>query len=268
MDGSGAPAGTYDPARHESQILALFDDRAAADHAKAALFGVGVPAEAIDILSDAASSHRVQSLFIPEQDYQDYQHALGRGQALLVVRPRNAAERDASVATVEACAPLDVETHGRRWRGTPEAVDRLELNHANVSRADMRGRALQGRDEVVLDMTGQKMVIRVMSEQDMAEAPYRPMLLPQNRPAPLASPIPAQAVPITGVTYTHGVPADVVERMTPEEQVMAQTPATDGATRHFIRVVGNERRVGWRDRPPQANRVRSYVTERGDTQPS
>ncbi|RZK95079.1 MAG: hypothetical protein EOO66_07555, partial [Methylobacterium sp.] len=99
-DGADAPG--FDPARHESQVMALFVDDAAAERAGSAVVAAGVASERIEIMADGAALHQgvrhpVQDLFVPEDDYQDYHHALGRGHAMVIVRPGSVAERDATV---------------------------------------------------------------------------------------------------------------------------------------------------------------------------
>ena len=181
--------------------------------------------------------------------------------------------RQAAVSALEREAPLDIEQNGRNWRGTAAPVERMSINHATVSRADMWGRAVGGRDEVILDMTGQKMSVRQMSDTDMAEAAFAPVMLPTEKPAPLAPPPPVRETPVRGTSYTYGVPADVVSRMTPEEQVMAQphtieVPGHQTTQGTYLRIVDGQTRMGWRDQQLTAGKVRSYVTERsGDTMP-
>ena len=263
---------SYDPARHDSHVVALFEDEARAASARAALLQAGVPAEAVVVMADGAAlhggrRHPVQDLFVPEDDYHDFHHALGRGHALVVVRPAAAATRDVAVSTLESFSPLDLEQHGRHWRGTAAAAEPMTINHATLSRADMQGRAIGGRDDVILDMTGQKMTVRLMSDADMARAPFAPMSLPAERPAPLAPPPPRRDVPVRETSYTYGVPIDVVRRMSPEEQVLAQPHAVEmpgerTARGTFLRLVDGQTCVGWRDPHHPGARVRSYVTER------
>ena len=272
MDDPAPPLRLFDPARHDSTVIALFRDEASADLARAAAVGMGVPANSITILADGAALHSgvrhpVQDLFVPEDDYHDYHHALGRGHALVIVRATSAETRDAAVWALESVKPLDVEQHGRAWRGTPAPPAPVAINHTNVSRADMQGRAIGGRDEVILDMTGQKMTVRMMSEADMAAAPFAPRSMPEQRPVPLAPPVPPRNMPVRGTSYTYGVPIDVVQRMSPEEQVMAQphtvaVPGDQTTQGMFLRVVDGQTRLGWRDPHPWDVRVRSYVTER------
>ncbi len=269
MDTPAHPRRSFDPARHDSHVVALFDNEVSAERARLAVLAAGVPASQIEIMADGAALHEglrhpVQDLFVPEDDYHDYHHALGRGHALLIVRPASPEARDAAMWALESAAPLDLEQNGRRWRGTPAPATR-EINHANLSRADMHGRAVGGRDEVILDMTGQKMTVRTMSEADMADAPFAPMSTPEQRPAPLAPPVPPRDVPVQGTSYTYGVPAEIVQRMSPQEQVMAQPHSVEvpgDKTTHgtFLRVVDGQTRVGWRDGHSQG--VRSYVIER------
>lgn len=258
----------YDPARHESQVMALFADDAAAEQAGLAVVAAGLASEQVEVMADGAALHEgirhpVQDLFVPEDDYHDYHHALGRGHVMVIVRPTSVRERDAAVRALENASPLDIDLNGRKWRGqSTMPKPGLTINHANVSMADMRGRAIGGHDEVILDMTGQKMTIRVMSETDMAAAPFAPALQPAQRPVPLAPPAPVRATATRGTTYTYGVPADVVMRMTPEEQVLAQSPAQSPRRDTFLKAVGSHTQLGWRDQPPNAMRVRSYVSER------
>ncbi len=271
MSHSLPPLRHYDPARHQSHVIALFADEATAERARAAVLHAGIPDELVEVMADGQTlhgglRHPVQDLFVPEDDYHDFHHALGRGNALIIVRPPSAAARDAVVVALESFGPLDLEQHGRRWRGAPVPSARAAINHANVSRADMRGRDVGGADEVMLDMTGQKMTVRTMSQADMAEAPFQPMSAPGQRPAPLAPPPPARDEPVQGTSYTYGVPLDVVQRMSPQEQVLAQphsvqVPGDQSTHGTFLRVVNGQTRVGWRERHPGAGRVRSYVTE-------
>lgn len=258
----------YDPARHESQVMALFTDDAAAEQALWAVVNAGVARERVEVMADGAALHEgvrhpVQDLFVPEDDYHDYHHALGRGHAMVVVRPHSVEERDAAVWALEYASPMDLELHGRKWRGQSTVrTSGPRINHANVSRADMHNRAIGGHDEVILDMTGQKMTVRMMSDTDMADAAFAPVLQTVERPIPLAPPAPARSTPIRRTTYTYGIPADVVNRMTPEEQVLAQSPMQSPRRDTFLKEVGSHTQLGWRDRPPHAVRVRSYVSER------
>ncbi len=272
MDTRNPPGRTFEPIRHDSHLVALFHDEAAAAAARDAVVAAGVDPATVQVVGDGDALHRgaphpVQELFIPEDDYADYHHALARGRMLVIVRPASPEAREAASAALERAAPLDVEEHGRKWRGEAAPVDRMAINHANLSRADMKNRAVGGHDEVILDMTGQKMTVRTMSERDMAEAPFAPPLPPEARPAPLAPPPPPRQTLVRQTSYTYGVPADVVERMSPEEQVMAQPHSVQGpvgqTTRDtFLRVDSGETRLGWREAPPAGSRVRSYVTER------
>ena len=274
MDTPAPPLRHYDPAHHDSQVIAMFKDEAGAEKARSAVLaaGVPVPVDHVSVMADGQAlhgglRHPVQDLFVPEDDYHDYHHALGRGHALLIVRPANGQARDAAVAALEQASPLDIEENGRHWRGTPAPSGRMAVNHANLSRADMHGRALGGRDEVILDMTGQKMTVRMMSDADMEAAPFAPMMTPDQRPAPLAPPPPARETPVTGTSYTYGVPPEIAQRMSPDEQVMAQPHTVEvhgDQTTHgtFLRVADGQTRIGWRDAHPAAARVRSYVTER------
>lgn len=261
-------APTYDPARHESLVIALFADDAAAERARSAVLMAGVAGERVEVMAGGAALdegiwHPVQDLFVPEDDYHDLHHALGRGHALVIVRPASVYDRDVAVLVLENAAPLNVEANGRKWRGQSTVPKQgPTINHANVSRADMRNRAVGGHDEVILDMTGQKMTVRVMSETDMAEAPFAPPLNSAQRKTPLVPAVPARAAATRQTTYTFGVPADVVNRMSPEEQVLAQSPLLSPRRDTFLKEAGSHTQLGWRDQPTAAVRVRSYVSER------
>lgn len=272
MDPIASPSRNFDPTRHDSHVIALFKDEAAAERARTAVEQAGLMPDQIEIMAEGEALHQglrhpVQDLFVPEDDYHDFHHALGRGHVILIVRPNTAAARSAAMSALEREAPLDLEQHGRKWRGTAAPVERMSINHATVSRADMWGRAVGGRDEVILDMTGQKMTIRQMSNTDMADAAFAPILAPAERPVPLAPPAPVRDTPVRGTSYTYGVPADVVSRMTPDEQVMAQphtveVPGHQTTQGTYLRVVDGQTRLGWRDQHRTAGKVRSYVTER------
>ena len=272
-----AAPSAFDPVRHDSHVIALFGNQAEAELARHAVLATGIGPDLIVLLADADALHRgerhpVQDLFVPEDDYHDYHHALGRGYALIVVQPTSSDERDQAVQALETSAPLDPIAHGRRWRGTAMPVERLSINHANVSRADMHGRAIGGRDEMILDMTGQKMTVRRLSETDMAEAPFAPWQDPDLRPAPLAPPAPDRDVQSQGISYTYGVPDEIVRQLSPDEQVMAQphtveVPGDQTVRGSYLRSVAGETRLGRRDPHPAARHVRAYVTERAASAP-
>ena len=233
----------------------------------------GIPVEHVLIMAEGAALHAglrhpVQDLFVPEDDYHDFHHALGRGHALLIVRPVSAEARDAAVTALEKSSPLDFDEHGRHWRGTAAPAGRMQVNHANLSRADMHGRAIGGRDEVILDMTGQKMNVRMMSEADMAEGAVRTDVDAGPATGPRWRRLCRHATCLCrGRVIPMVFQPRSCGRMSPEEQVMAQPHSVevpgDNTTRGtFLRTVDQETRLGWRDSHPSGVRVRSYVTER------
>jgi len=132
-ENTGAHYGStaYDPARHENQIVAVYDDRSRANAARDALIGAGIPERAIKVLDRTATDSSastsddtrhegfwgaLKSLFVPEEDIHAYSHAIGRGHAMLVVTPDSSMNRDRIVEVLESTAPIDFDSKLAEWR--------------------------------------------------------------------------------------------------------------------------------------------------------
>lgn len=217
----------YDPDRHDTQLVAVFERRADAVGARDALLGAGLPAASVSLVDHAEGEHdahegfweSVRRLFAPREEADALGQALQRGHIMVVVAADDAAERETAIEVLEGYGPLDLDER-------PDAGHPLELNHMTLSRADM------------------------------AELP-RPAV---PDAAPAAAPDPSDQP--AGTSYTYGVPEHVARALTAEEQVMAQPPVGRIDAPHFVRIVEERVRVGWREQPEGARRVRSYLAPR------
>ncbi|MDT7950559.1 MAG: hypothetical protein RQ966_03545 [Acetobacteraceae bacterium] len=271
------PPRPYDPSRHESHLVAVFADHASAGMARSSVIAAGVAAELVMLMAQtepmgSGERHPLEDLFVPEDDYHDYRHALGRGHVLIVVRPESLDTRDAAARALQSASPLDWdEQHRQQQHELPDPAKQY-VNHANLSRADMKHRELGGHDETMLDMTGKPMTVRSMSDEDMEKAPFAPFSTPAHQATGREEVPTVHETPSSGTSYTHGVPPEIARQMSPEQQVMAQPHAEevardDPAGGTYLRLVNGQSRVGWRDPHPHATRIRSYVIER-PTDPS
>ncbi len=211
--GAAHDAGLYDPNLHDNQIVAVFENRAAADQAARMLREAGTPEAAIQVIDQLAgdavpgASHAedtnqevgiwglIKTLFAPQSDYHDYHHALGQGHAMVVVVPTAETDRHRVIQVLEASGPIDFDAKLAEWR------------------------------QAGYDATG-----AARSAQTAADAASL-----QQPPAPAPK----------GTAY------ELHSRETP-------APRTGAARLDEDRV-----RVGWREQPQGATRVRSYVAERG-----
>ena len=119
--------GLYDPARHDNQIVAVFETRARAEYARDALISNGVSADAVQVLDRTASGEArddneggfwgaIKSLFAPDEDTTSYEHALHRGHAMVVVHPSASMDRSAVIQTLERTDPVDFDAKLEEWR--------------------------------------------------------------------------------------------------------------------------------------------------------
>lgn len=220
---------SFDPSRHDTQLVAAFERRPLAEAARHALLGAGVPAEAIELLGgDPADPEppsegifdTLRRLFAPPEDALRLGDAVSQGRTIVVVHPQGVSERETAIEVLEGCGPIDLEER--------DEPGHAELNHAPLTRADM--------------------------------AP-NPLTTASDQPvAPTIAATTAETPP-TGTTYTYGIPDTVARAMSAEEQILAQAP--DVTTRpHFVRIVEERLRVGWREPTNRPTRVRSYLAER------
>ena len=130
---------TYDPSRHDNQIVAVFEDRRAAAKARDALLNAGIPEGAIELVghgeddapagverrADGQAAEQsvgdsvlsaFMSLFSTEDDHRSFVHAVDRGHAMLVVLPSGEADRRTIIETLESCDPIDFDAKLAEWQ--------------------------------------------------------------------------------------------------------------------------------------------------------
>ncbi len=124
--------GLYDPARHDNQIVAMYDTDAQARSAQQALITSGVAASAIQVVARSTETGTlggvnaedrdegvwgtIKSLFAPDEDRTAYTHAVGRGHAMLVVTPTGGMNRESIIRTLESTDPVDFDAKLEEWR--------------------------------------------------------------------------------------------------------------------------------------------------------
>lgn len=125
--------GLYDPARHDNQIVALYETRANADAAREKLMASGVDGSAVQVMDKGADQMAggvdyeagnqglwgsIKSLFMPDEDAHAYSHAVGAGHAMVVVTPNATANRNHIIEILESTNPLDFDSKLEEWRQT------------------------------------------------------------------------------------------------------------------------------------------------------
>jgi len=123
--------GLYDPARHDNQIVALYDTRAHADAARAKLLAAGVDGGAVQVMDRGADQMAggvdyesgnqglwgaIKGMFMPDEDAHAYSHAMGAGHAMVVVTPNATANRNHIIEVLESTGPLDFDAKLEEWR--------------------------------------------------------------------------------------------------------------------------------------------------------
>ncbi len=123
--------GLYDPARHDNQIVALYDTRAHADAAREKLLAAGVAGSAVQVMDrdadrmaggvDYESGNQglwgaIKSMFMPDEDAHAYSHAMGAGHAMVVVTPNATSNRNHIIEVLEGTNPLDFDAKLEEWR--------------------------------------------------------------------------------------------------------------------------------------------------------
>lgn len=132
-------SGFYDPAQHDNQIVAVFEDQAAAERARDALTQAGIPQSAIEVVGHVAGDAvpgqsraedrggakqsvgdsilgAFMSLFTPEHEHHSLAHAVERGHAMLVVTPTGDMDRHALIQALEKAGPIDFDAKLAEWR--------------------------------------------------------------------------------------------------------------------------------------------------------
>jgi hypothetical protein len=132
-------------------IAAVFETLAAADKAKAALVGAGVPANAVLVLdrcdNEATTPHppshiwaRLKARLLPDHHMHHYAEAITRGHPLLLADVTETT-RDAAVAALQAQHPVDLQTRvdewqAEGWSGTYEGEDTWNEQNAGPASSD------------------------------------------------------------------------------------------------------------------------------------
>lgn len=136
MSGSNpnAPAydtGMFDPNIHDNQIVALYDTDADANMARDKLIAAGVDSSAVRVVARSADRMAggvdydagdqgiwgaIKSLFVPDDEAHAYNHAIGRGHAMVVVTPMGNADRHHIIEVLESTDPIDFDAKLEEWR--------------------------------------------------------------------------------------------------------------------------------------------------------
>jgi len=132
--------------------VAVYENRTQAEAARDALLNAGIPQTAIEVLDrtsgDAAPGESriedrnqdegfwgaIKNLFVPDEDYHAYGHAIGRGHAMLMVMPTGGMDRRRIIEVLEASGPLDFDAKLEEWR-------QAGYDYTGAPRATERGRA-------------------------------------------------------------------------------------------------------------------------------
>ena len=120
-------AGTADA---DNRIVAMFETYERACAARDDLLAAGIDRSRMDVVhrtageTDASFDYdrneigiwaAIKRFFLPEEDTHLYAEGIGRGHAMLVVRP-TAGERARVIQVLESYEPMDMDTHTATWR--------------------------------------------------------------------------------------------------------------------------------------------------------
>ncbi len=123
--------GLYDPNTHDNQIVALYETMAEANKARDMLVHAGVDSSAIQVMDKSSDTMTggvdyeagnqgmwgaIKSLFVPDDEAHAYNHAIGKGHAMVVVSPARTANRELVIHTLESTNPIDFDAKLEEWR--------------------------------------------------------------------------------------------------------------------------------------------------------
>jgi len=123
--------GLYDPNTHDNQIVALYETMAEANKARDLLVHAGVDSNSIQVTDkstdvmaggvDYEAGNQgmwgaIKSLFVPDDEAHAYNHAIGKGHAMVIVSPARTANREAIIHTLEGSNPIDFDAKLEEWR--------------------------------------------------------------------------------------------------------------------------------------------------------
>ncbi len=132
--GAAHDSGFYDPDRHDNQIVAVFENEAAARAARDTLVEAGVSANQVEVVAhvsgdaakgaseseDKAVGDQIltafMSMFTSKDDHQDYTHAVDQGHAMVVVTPAGDTDRHRVIQVLEQSHPIDFDAKLAEWR--------------------------------------------------------------------------------------------------------------------------------------------------------
>ncbi len=267
-----APAGhdvhLYDPNIHDNQIVAVYDTLAQAEAAQATLLGAGIEPGAMELIDgnrtgmgaeqkDTGLWGAVKSLFAPDEEALAFQHAIGRGHAMLLVHPALTANREQIITLLESTGPIDFDAKLEEWRQS--GYDYSKAGQDSVRTETPTGAATGTSDTAMgavmaagaggAMMTGAMPVVADSNKMVGVTGTSAPAMSTPATPAPA---MPAPAIPVAS--------APVV---TPPATASAATSAMGAAAETgTIKVMEERLRVGKREVAAGTVRVRSYVVER------
>lgn len=237
----------YDPARHDNQVVAMYDTDTQARAARDALVASGVPGTAIQMVARAGDMGMaagaegegmwgaVRSLFVPDDERAAYSHAVGHGHAMLVVTTTAGMDRGNVIHTLEATHPIDFDAKLQEWSSTG-------VDHSTPHPDYLASTQASQRNSMPTGPTAGGMANSMAADKGTA---------------PMAS----TAVSDAGFDTRLGSTA------TPANAPVSPVPAAMAAPREAtdedkIQVIEERLRVGKREVAAGAVRVRSYIVER------
>ena len=266
---------TYDPDRHDNQIVAMYETDMQARAARDALVSSGVPQDAIQVVarggdlgmagtsntgtSDTGSGmwDAVRSLFVPDDERSSYTHAIGHGHAMLVVTPTGTVDRSAVIHTLEGTDPIDFDAKLQAWNESgydhrslhPDYVASTQNAGGSTTMGATTGPTAGGTANSMAADKGLGMASTAASDAGydtrMAATPATPA---------------TTAAPVVPAMATTPAPATTAKATSLAAAPMPGNAALrDAAT---IQVVDEQLRVGKREVAAGAVRVRSYIVER------
>lgn len=120
---------------HDEQIVAVYEDNAAAAHARDALRDAGVPASAINVVDAPAAMpaqesagdqtlNAFMSLFGSADEHHRYTQTVGAAHAMVVVTPQGDADRNHLIELLDRTHPIDFKSKLEEWRqGAHEGLE-------------------------------------------------------------------------------------------------------------------------------------------------
>lgn len=249
-DAAAHDKGLYDPNMHDNQIVALYDTIAEANKARDMLVSAGVDAGSIQVMDkssdtmaggvDYESGHQgmwgaIRSLFMPDNEAHAYNHAIGRGHAMVVVSPARTANREQIIHTLEASNPLDFDAKLEEWRQSGYDYQGMGATSGSQSATVNRAEGVPANYAV---------------NQTTAT---------DNIPAPTHM---ASTAATTGAGVESGMAGVPAARPATAGTTTGATMAATAGDTDTIKVMEERLRVGKREVAAGAVRVRSYVVER------